>query len=118
MNPRFGVGRLLALFRKPRLDRELGGEILAHLEMAEHDALAAGLWPEEARRDARRRFGRIERMKEDHRDQRSIRWVENLVRTYPLIGANGLSSRVVALDCGPPRSLAYLIAPAVLYLSR
>ncbi len=72
--------RLLALFRKRRLDDELEGEILAHLEMAELDAIAAGLSPEEARREARRHFGGIEQMKEDHRDQRSVRWVENLWR--------------------------------------
>jgi hypothetical protein len=40
------------------------------------------------------------------------------VTAYLLIGANGLSSSVVALDFALPRSLAYLIAPAVLYLSR
>jgi predicted permease len=77
---RFAAARLLALVRKRRLDDELEGEILAHLEMAEHDAIAAGLSPEEARREARRGFGGIEPMKEDHRDQRSARWVENLLR--------------------------------------
>ena len=80
MKLRFAAARLLALFRKRRLDRELEGEILAHLEMAELDAIAAGLSPEEARREARRGFGGIEQMKEDHRDQRSVRWVENLLR--------------------------------------
>ena len=49
MKLRFAAARLLALFRKRRLDRELGGEILAHLEMAERHAIAAGLSPEEAR---------------------------------------------------------------------
>src|ERR1700723_2290849 len=48
--------------------------------MAERDAIAAGLSHEEARREARRGFGGIEQMKEDHRDQRSVRWVENLWR--------------------------------------
>ena len=80
MKLRFAAARLLALFRKRRLDGELEGEILAHLEMAELDAIAAGLSPEEARREARRGFGGIEQMKEDHRDQRSVRWVENLLR--------------------------------------
>ena len=61
---------LLALFRKRRLDRELDDEILAHLELAERDAIAAGLTPEEARRAARRSFGGIEQMREDHREQR------------------------------------------------
>jgi len=77
---RLAAGRLLALVRKRRLDRELEGEILAHLEMAELDAIAAGLSPVEARREASRGFGGIEQMKEDHRDQRSVRWVENLLR--------------------------------------
>ena len=80
MKLRLAVGRLLALFRKRRLDGELEGEIFAHMEMAELDAIAAGLTPEEARREARRGFGGIEPMKEDHRDQRSVRWVENLLR--------------------------------------
>jgi putative ABC transport system permease protein len=75
---RLAANRLLALFRKRRLDGELDGEILAHLEMAEQDAIAAGISPEEARREARRAFGGIEQMKEDHRDERSVRWVENL----------------------------------------
>jgi predicted permease len=77
---RFAAARLLALVRKRRLDGELEGEILAHLEMAELHAVAAGLSPEEARLVARRGFGGIEQMKEDHRDQRSVRWVENLWR--------------------------------------
>jgi len=77
---RFAAGRLMALARKRHLDGELEGEILAHLEMAEQDAIAAGLSPEEARREARRAFGGIEQMKEDHRDRRSVRWVENLLR--------------------------------------
>jgi predicted permease len=73
---------LLALLRKRRLDRELEGEILAHLELAERDALAAGLPPEEARRAARRRFGGIEQMKEEHRGQRSAQWIETLLRDF------------------------------------
>lgn len=80
MKIRFSLARLAALFRKRRMDRELQGEILAHLEMAERDAIAAGLSREEARRLARRGFGGIEQMKEDHREQRSVRWMENLSR--------------------------------------
>jgi hypothetical protein len=73
---RFAAARLLALVRKRRLDGDLEGEILAHLEMAELDAMAAGL----SREEARRGFGEIEQMKEDHRDQRSVRWLENVWR--------------------------------------
>ena len=80
MKLRFAAARLLALVRKRRLDDDLEGEILAHLEMAELDAINAGLSPEAARQKAYRSFGGIEQMKEDHRDQRSVRWVENAWR--------------------------------------
>jgi putative ABC transport system permease protein len=82
VNLRSAAARLLALFRKRNLDRELEDEVLAHLELAERDAIARGLTPEEARRAARRSFGGIEQMKEDHRDGRSVRWMENLARDF------------------------------------
>ncbi len=72
--------RLLALVRARRLDRELDDEILAHLELAERDGIAAGLSPQEARQAARRQFGGIDQMKEAHRDDRSVRWMETLLK--------------------------------------
>jgi putative ABC transport system permease protein len=74
------IARLAALVAARRLDRELDGEVLAHLELAERDALARGLSPEAARREARLAFGAVEPMKERHRDARSARWLEHLVR--------------------------------------
>ena len=74
------VSRLVALGRKDRLDRELDAEVLAHLELAERDLMATGLSPEEARQAARRLFGGVEQMKEDHRDQRGVRWIDNLMQ--------------------------------------
>ncbi len=79
MRLRRGCERLLALFCRGRLERELENEILAHLEMAERDALARGLSPGEARRAARIGFGGIDQVKEEHHDQRSFRWIENLL---------------------------------------
>ena len=67
---------LLALTRKQRMDQDLEAEIQAHLELAERDALARGLSPEEARRAARVRFGGIEMIKEEHRSRRSVQWIE------------------------------------------
>ena len=67
MSARRLVRRLQALFERRRLDTELDDEIQAHLELAERDARAAGLSPAEARAVARRRFGRIEQMKEPNR---------------------------------------------------
>ncbi len=102
------LARLLALFRQSRLDRELEDEIAAHIELAERDALARGLTAAEARREARRRFGGIEQMKETHRDDRSTVWLENAVkdaryalaslRREPLFAAVAIS--VLALGIG------------------
>jgi putative ABC transport system permease protein len=74
--------RFLALFRKQRLDRELDDEITAYLELAERDLSAQGLTPEQARMQARRNFGGIEQMKEQHRDERSYPFLENLARDF------------------------------------
>jgi hypothetical protein len=82
MTLRRAIARLRALFRRRKLDRELENEIFAHLELAERDAVAAGLKPEEAREAARRNFGGIEQMKENHRDRRSVRWLANLQRDF------------------------------------
>jgi putative ABC transport system permease protein len=78
----------MALVRANRMDRELDDEVRAHLELAEHDALTRGLDPAEARREALRQFGGIEQMKEVHRDDRSTRWLENLIKDarYGLAG--------------------------------
>ena len=82
MTPRRVLHRLAALFRAARLDRELDDEIQAHLELAERDAAASGLAPDEARRAARLRFGPVETIRESHRDHRSARWIEHLVRDF------------------------------------
>jgi predicted permease len=72
--------RLRALVCGRRLDHELEDEIQAHLELAERDARARGLSPEQARREARQSFGGIEQMKEEHRDRRSFRWIEAVLK--------------------------------------
>ncbi|MCC6991751.1 MAG: ABC transporter permease, partial [Acidobacteria bacterium] len=78
MTLRQAVQRWLALGRQARLDRELDDEVRAHLEMAELDGIRRGLSPEAARLAARRAFGGIAQMKEQHRDSRSARWAEHL----------------------------------------
>jgi predicted permease len=71
------VSRFLALFKTRRLDRELEDEIQAHLELAERDAIAAGLLPEDARLAATRAFGGVARAKELHRETRSFLWIDH-----------------------------------------
>ncbi|HTT66385.1 MAG TPA: ABC transporter permease [Bryobacteraceae bacterium] len=93
---------LLALLKKRRLDRELEDEILAHLELAERDAVARGLSPEEARRDARRSFGGIAQVREEHRDRRGLPWIETVARDLryglaALVRVPGFTSIVVSV---------------------
>src|ERR1700729_3238882 len=49
--------RLSNLFRSDKLQRDIEAELRSHTEMRIEDNLAAGMSPEEARRDALRRFG-------------------------------------------------------------
>ena len=80
MSVRLFVRRVLALFGARRLDAQLEDEMQAHLELAERDAIASGLSPRAARLAARRQFGNVERIREEHRDRRSARWIETFVK--------------------------------------
>jgi putative ABC transport system permease protein len=74
------LNRLIALADHRRMDRELDAEILAHLELAERDAIRSGLSPDDARREARRLFGGVAQVTEEHREQRSVQWLETFTR--------------------------------------
>jgi predicted permease len=80
MTPRLLLKRLLALARRRRHDQEFEHELAAHLELAERDASSSGLSPSEAARQARIRFGSIERIREEQRDSRSVAWIERIAR--------------------------------------
>jgi len=80
MSARRTLRGLLAIFRNRRAETELAEEIRSHLGCAEEDALARGISPEEARREARRLFGGIEQIKEAQRDSRGIAWLETFIR--------------------------------------
>jgi putative ABC transport system permease protein len=51
------VSRISNLFDRVKVDREIDAEFKAHIELRIDDNLAAGMSPEEARRDALVRFG-------------------------------------------------------------
>jgi len=61
------LSRFKGLLRINRLERELDDELRSHIEMRTQDNLASGMSPDEARYDARRRFGNSTLMKEDTR---------------------------------------------------
>jgi putative ABC transport system permease protein len=72
------LSRLKGLFQINRLDRDLNEELNAHIEMRTQDNIAAGMSPDEARYDARRRFGNATLMKEDTRAMDIVGWLEIL----------------------------------------
>ncbi len=49
--------RILNLFSRNRIGRDIEAELQAHIDLRTDDNLAAGMTPEQARRDARLRFG-------------------------------------------------------------
>jgi putative ABC transport system permease protein len=58
------MNRISNLFSRARTVREIDAELQSHIEMRIEDNLAAGMSPEEARRDARLRFGNLAVMKD------------------------------------------------------
>ena len=72
--------RLRAFFHRPQLDRDLDAEISSHLQLAIDEHLQRGLSPAEARRQALLRFGSPQRAKEQHRDARSLPFLETLLQ--------------------------------------
>src|SRR5258707_4617114 len=55
-------------------------EMRTHSEMRTQKNIEAGMSPEEARFAALRQFGGTESIKETRREQRGVRWLENLAR--------------------------------------
>lgn len=69
--------RLRALFRSSAADQSLGDEIRFHIELETEKNVRLGLSPEEARRRAVAHFGGVQRVREEHRDVRPMRWLED-----------------------------------------
>jgi putative ABC transport system permease protein len=70
--------RLRALFHKSKLEEELDDEVRFHLEREIEENIARGMRPEEARVAAMRSFGGVERVKDETRDVRGIRLLEEI----------------------------------------
>src|SRR5215510_7256959 len=70
--------RLRALFFKSKMEEELNEEVRFHLEREIEENIARGMSPEEARYAALRSFGGVERVKEESRDERGVRLLEEV----------------------------------------
>src|SRR5213594_2658823 len=67
-----------ALFRRQELDQQLDREVRFHIEQQTEDLMATGLSREEARRRVTIDFGGQDLVKEQCRDVRGVRWIEDL----------------------------------------
>ncbi|UCC73151.1 MAG: ABC transporter permease [Gemmatimonadota bacterium] len=75
----YAVEAFNALFRRGRVEAELEEEVRFHLEMEIEKNLRAGMTPEEARRVALLRFGGVEQVKEEVREESGVRWLEDML---------------------------------------
>jgi predicted permease len=64
--------RIRATFVADRLDRELDEELANHREAIVDDLRRQGMPEDDARREAARRIGRLDPLREDHRDERGF----------------------------------------------
>ncbi|ACB76436.1 ABC transporter permease [Opitutus terrae] len=114
--------KLKTLFRRRKAEAEMSAEIRLHLELQTERNIAAGLDPNEARYAAQRAFGGVEQVKERCREQRSLGWLEYLVRDVrlaarslrraPLFSAAVIAT--LALCIGPNTAILTLLYALVL----
>lgn len=72
--------RLTGLFRRRRDETEMAEEMSFHLESETAVARERGLPEDEARQSAARAFGGIEQAKEEAREARRTRWIEEILQ--------------------------------------
>ena len=105
-----------------RPDRDLAREIDAHLALLQDNFEARGLSPDAARRAARLALGNVEQVKEQHRDARSFRWIEDawqdaahglrLLRRSPVFTATAALSLAIGIGAN---TAIFTVANALLF---
>jgi predicted permease len=71
--------RIRSLFRRDHVERELNEELLFHIDRQIEQYVARGMTADEARTAALRAMGGLDRRKEECRDTRRVRLIEDLV---------------------------------------
>ena len=74
------LGRIRHIFRGERMERELDEELRSHVELRVEENIASGMTEQDARYDARRRFGNFALQKEDTREIHVIGWLETTLQ--------------------------------------
>src|SRR5262249_10970172 len=72
--------RLRSFFRRAQVEQELDEELRYHIERQIEENIAEGATEEEARYAATRGMGGVDGRKEEWRDMRRVRWIEDLMQ--------------------------------------
>ncbi|MGO4886108.1 MAG: ADOP family duplicated permease [Bryobacteraceae bacterium] len=72
--------RVHAFLHRSHADAELQSEIEMHIQQLTNEAMAAGMTEVQARATALREFGAVEQIKEECRDTRRVRWIQDFVQ--------------------------------------
>jgi hypothetical protein len=72
--------RIRSLWLRPAVKQEIDEELRFHLEQRTADNIAAGLAPENAAREARKRFGNLQSVREECRANRGVSFAETTLR--------------------------------------
>lgn len=74
------LARLGNLFRNNRAEQELAREVASHLALMADDFERRGMPREEAQMAAKRAYGGVEQVKQAHRNERSLMWLEHTIQ--------------------------------------
>jgi putative ABC transport system permease protein len=72
--------RLWNVIRSGPAERELEREMASHLALLEEEFRRGGMNGEQAKAAARRSFGRLDGVRDSHREARSLMWIEDFAR--------------------------------------
>ena len=70
------------VWRRTQMEEQLEKELRFHIDQHAADLIAGGQHPDEARRQARLALGGPEQVKEQCRDARGTRWLEDLWQDF------------------------------------
>ena len=114
--------RVLAYFRRNRLDDDLAEEIRLHLELRKQALIDSGVAPADADREARRQFGNVTAIRERTRDQwggssidtliQDVRYGFRMIRKAPGFSAVAIASLAVGIGAS---TVLFSFANSVLF---